>query len=129
MATPLSKIAVFARAGAIVPLIDAELPSLVGERAQQLIDGARVVEVWLGADGRTRDARGGTWALTSSTRPTTPFIQVDGGTDVRSEVLGQLRFSAAANGTVTLTDDGGSTHVLVASGHAPSLRVQYLVHY
>lgn len=129
VATPLGKIAVFARAGAIVPLIDAELPSLVGERAQQLIDGARVVEVWLGADGRTRDARGGTWSLTSSTRPTTPFIQVDGGTDVRSEVLGQLRFSAAANGTVTLTDDGGSTHVLVASGHAPSLRVQYLVHY
>lgn len=125
----LHDIPVYARAGAIVPQIDPELQTLNGEAAQQLLDGARVVEVWLGADGASRDARGGTWTLTSSSRPTSSFIMVDGATDVRAEVLGEIRFAAAANGTVTLRDDGGSTHTITGAGHAAALRVQFLVHY
>ncbi len=129
VAAPLTEIPVYARAGAIVPLIDAELPTLNGAEAQQILDGARVVEVWLGAPGQTRDARGGTWSLSSNSRPTSAFIMVEGGTDVRAEVVGQIRFSAASNGTVTLRDDDGSVHTITASGHAATLRTQYLVHY
>jgi alpha-glucosidase (family GH31 glycosyl hydrolase) len=126
---PLTAIPVFARGGAIIPLIDAELPTLNGTDAQRVLDGARVVEVWLGGSGRSRDARGGTWAVESASRPTTPFIMVEGATDVRAEVLGELRCSAAANGTVTLRADDGGVHTIVAQGHSPNLRVQYLIRY
>ena len=115
VAVPLGALPIFARAGAIVPMLPQGVESLVAAENTNDIDDVRhqrEVRVWLGADGEASAAEGGSYVLTSPSAPTGELDVSGGQVVVHTSSSNHLVFDAPPNGTVTI----GGQHKLTTEG-------------
>lgn len=121
---PLGELPIFAPAGAIVPLLPRAWETVNPHPTRVDLDDLRrqrLVEVYLGADGATREPEGGRYALTSPRLPTrvvtfTPAARATW-TSSAAVALGRAR-------RLTLEDETGATHVLTLDGVPDDLDVE-----
>jgi alpha-glucosidase len=124
---PLTEAAIFARAGAIVPMLPEGVESLVTTTVAQSLDGvraAREVRVWLGAPGTAREGEGGSYQVASASRPSGTVV-IQGATAVRTSSEARAVFDAAPNSTVTITDRRGTSHTLSTTGLDPRATLRF----
>lgn len=120
---PLSEVAIWARAGAVVPQAADALTTLTTPADQASLKQRRVVEIWLGAPGKARDGEGGTWTLDSPKRPAT-FASVEGGMErVRTATV--VEIEAAANAHLLLRETDGTVHRVDGTDHPAEMSALY----
>jgi alpha-glucosidase (family GH31 glycosyl hydrolase) len=114
VALPLGEIGLFARAGAVIPLLDREVESLeVTNEVPDLEDalGSRRIWSFLGGSGTARDGLGGTYRLESPSRPVGEVTVVEG-----EVVERQIDRVTVRGSRVILQDRDGSTHRITVEG-------------
>jgi alpha-glucosidase (family GH31 glycosyl hydrolase) len=125
---PLTEVAIFARAGAIVPMLPAGVESLVKTDQVQSLDDVRFereVRVWLGAAGSEVDGEGGTYSLASSTRPMGQASGVEGALMTRTSSVGRVVFDAAPNTTASIVDAAGARHAISTASMDPKMKLRF----
>ena len=113
----LGELPMFARSGAVVIELSQNIVSLVGTSTETEladVENERVVRVWLGESGRSTDARGGRFEMTSTSLPAS-IASVEGGTVVREEA----NLIEVSGSRVELVDEAGNRHVLNADLPSP----------
>lgn len=110
---PLDEVGLFARAGAVLPMLPAGVQSLVQSGAVldlEEVRDQREVWVFLGADGRARDGEG-------AVRLESPGLATGEVTVREGEVLESAERAVVVRGpSVLLEDAGGQTHRITAEG-------------
>jgi sulfoquinovosidase len=112
ISVPLGSCAVFARAGAIVPMLPEGVESLRPNDAVLDLDEVRfrrVATVWLGANGSTREGEGGRYVLESPSPAVAP--------------LSATTMTVAPNTAVEITDAAGVRHVFRSEGIDPRMEI------
>ncbi len=118
---PIGEAAIYARAGAVIPLLPEGVESLVpGDGLVDLatVRGRHALRVWLGADGSGEDGDA-RFELLSPAVPEGVLTVVSGGTRTASSTR-SVSVTAAANTTLDLIDGAGHHHSLRSSAMAAS---------
>ena len=114
---PLTELPMFARAGAIVPLLPDGVQSLVATSTTVDLDDvrwSRVVRVYLGADGAMSEGEGGRYSLASNSEVSAP-VTVTGATQIDGGANG-LTADATVGTDVVISDAAGGTHTFRMDG-------------
>src|SRR5262249_11734971 len=121
----LGEAALYARAGAIVPLLPPGVESLIpsdGLTDLAEVQDQRVLRVFLGAAGSFSD-RGATYQLESDGAPNGPLTLAGGGTMTASSAR-SLTARATPNSTLDAVDPGGRHQRLTSNGLRSSAQLE-----
>lgn len=116
---PLTELPIYARAGAVVPMLPEGVQALVPAAGLTTLDdvrGVREVAVWLGGSGRATDPSGGTFVLESGSRPSGALAAIEGAASVELSEAGHARARVGASGALVFVDAAGGRHAFEARG-------------
>ncbi len=128
IAVPLDTLGLFARAGAVVPLLPEGVDTLrsatsTGVVTLDSVRRQRTLRVWLGANGGATDADGGRWTLESPSAPSGELTP-SGPAELRERGERILRLHQRGDGELRWTEPSGAVHVLRASGLGADMEVE-----